>query len=70
MSNFFPMPRGDRYFALAVVVVAVLALLPWSHHIMIKGLALLGWLMAALMLIAPTVALWRLVSADANRDRP
>ena len=64
MSNFFPMPRGDRWYILAILVFALVSFLPWSHSIEVAGMALFGWLMAALMVVAPVVALLRL------RERP
>ena len=64
MSNFFPMPRGDRWYILAILLFAVVSFLPWSHSIQVAGMALFGWLMAALMVVAPVVALLRL------RERP
>ncbi len=64
MSNFFPMPRGDRWYILVILVFAVVSFLPWSHSIQVAGMALFGWLMAALMVVAPVVALLRL------RERP
>ena len=65
-SNFFPMPRGDRWYILAILVFAVVSFLPWSHSIEVAGMALFGWLMAALMVVAPVVALLRL----RDRSRP
>ena len=59
-SNFFPMPRGDRWYILAILGFAVLSFLPWSHAIEVAGMALFGWLMAALMVVAPVVALLRI----------
>ena len=64
MSNFFPMPRGNRWYILTILVFAIVSFLPWSHRIEVAGMALFGWLMAALMVVAPVVALLRL------RDRP
>ena len=64
MSNFFPMPRGDRWYILAILFFAVVSFLPWSHSIQVGGMALFGWLMAVLMVVAPVIALLRL------RERP
>ena len=63
-SSFFPMPRGDRWYILAILLFAVVSFLPWSHSIQVAGMALFGWLMAILMVVAPVVALLRL------RERP
>ena len=60
MSNFFPLPRGDRWYMLAVLLFAVVSFLPWSHRVEVGGMALFGWMMAGLMVLAPAVALLRL----------
>ncbi len=67
MSNFFPLPRGDRWYLLAVLVFAFVTFLPWSRHIQVAGMALFGWLMAALMVFSPAIALLRLWR-EANRN--
>lgn len=62
MTHFFIMPRGDRWYLLAILLFAALAFLPWAKHIHISGMALFGWLMAALMIFSPALALvllWR-----------
>jgi len=55
--GFFPLRRRDGYFLLGLVAASVLALLPAAREVEIAGLALSGWAMAALMLLAPLVAL-------------
>lgn len=60
MPDFFPLPRGDRWFILSILAFAVVAFLPWTHTIEVAGMALFGWMMAALMVVAPIVALVRL----------
>ena len=57
MSHFFPMKRGDQGYLIAVFVFAFVAFLPWSHRIRFSGMALFGWLMAALMVLSPAIAL-------------
>jgi len=62
VSNFFPMPASDRWYLIIVIAFAVLTFLPWSRAVYVAGMALFGWLMAALMLLSPTIALiliWR-----------
>ncbi len=62
MSHFFPMPRRDRWYLLAILIFAGIAFLPWTKQIHFAGMALFGWLMAALMIFSPTLALlllWR-----------
>jgi hypothetical protein len=61
MSNFFPMPGGDRWFLLTIIVFSIISFLPWTQEIQISGMALFGWMMAALMILSPTIALIRLI---------
>ncbi len=61
MSNFFPMPSGDRWFLLAIILFSIISFLPWMQEIQISGMALFGWMMAALMILSPTIALIRLI---------
>ena len=65
MARFFPMPRGDRIYLLVVIITSIASFVPVARETHIAGMALLGWLMAALMVIAPAVALWRVL-----RERP
>jgi hypothetical protein len=60
MSNFFSMPRADRWYLAIVVVFAFVSFLPWSRHLHFAGMALFGWLMAALMILSPAIALFLL----------
>lgn len=62
MPRFFAMPRGERLYLAALLFLAALAFLPWTRQVSIAGLALFGWLMAALMVAAPLAALFRLVA--------
>ena len=59
--HFFPMSRGDMLYLAAVLLFAVVSFLPWSRDVTVGGMALLGWLMAALMVFSPAVALTRIV---------
>ena len=53
------MNKGDGTYLIAVLIFAFVAFLPWSYRIQFSGMALFGWLMAALMVFSPTVALIR-----------
>lgn len=64
MRAFFPLPAGDRWYLLALVAIATFAFLPWSRATEVGGLPVFGWLMAALMVLAPAVALVRLLACD------
>jgi hypothetical protein len=78
MSNFFPMPSGDRWYLLVIIIFSIISFLPWTQRVHVAGMALFGWLMAALMILSPTIALIRLIrhrvsqrSADILvRDKP
>lgn len=69
MSNFFPMPRGDFAFIVVLIVVAVVSFLPWSREAEWAGMAMLGWMMAGLMVLAPVIALIRLARSGGGRDQ-
>ena len=60
MSNFFAMSRGDLLFIVSLLLFAFVSFLPWSREMQWGGMALLGWMMAALMVFSPAVALVRL----------
>lgn len=70
MSNFFPMPRGDRWFLLTIIAFSIISFLPDMQEIQISGMALFGWLMAALMLLSPAIALIRLIRQRVTPGRP
>jgi len=62
MSNFFPISRGDLWFIVALLAFSVVSFLPWSRSIKWNGMAMLGWMMALLMVLSPTIALWRIMA--------
>jgi len=61
VRNFFPLSRGDLGYLIIVLGCALVAFLPWARGIHFLGVALVGWLMAALMVVAPLVALARVM---------
>jgi hypothetical protein len=61
MRNFFPMTRGDFSFIFVLIVFSFVSFLPWSRSMSWAGMAMQGWMMALLMVIAPTIALARLL---------
>ena len=67
--GFFPMSRGDLAFLVLILAWAVVALLPWARETELGGVALLGWLMAGLMVLSPAVALGRILLARRRRRR-
>lgn len=62
VSGFFPLSPGDIAYVIAVLAFAVVAFLPWARDISFAGVALIGWLMAMLMVAAPLIALVRIAS--------
>jgi CDP-diglyceride synthetase len=62
--GFFPLPAGDRWYLVVLVAVAIVAFTPWSRSNALGGLPIFAWLMTTLMILAPTIALVRLL-----RDR-
>ena len=60
MSNYFQIPRGDLVFIVVLLVFAVVSFLPWSREYQWAGMAMLGWMMAILMVLSPVIALIRL----------
>jgi len=47
------MPSGDRWCLLTIIVFSIISFLPWMQEIQISGMALFGWMMAALMILSP-----------------
>jgi len=68
MSQFFPLPRGDRWYLALLVAIAVVAFLPWSRNTAAGSLPVFGWLMVALMVLAPAIALVRLLLAGSGQS--
>lgn len=66
MTNFYPLKRGDRWFFIILITFAAASFLPWFRRIIISGMALFGWLMAALMVLSPLYIIIRLLS-EKNR---
>ena len=63
MSNFFPMKIGDLLFIVLLLGFSFVSFLPWSRVHTWYGMAALGWMMALLMVLSPTIALARLIFA-------
>lgn len=61
MKDFFPMSRGDLCFLVALLALAVVSFLPWIRDAQWAGMSMLGWMMALLMVLSPTVALVRVI---------
>ncbi len=57
-KHFFPMARSEKRALGALIAVAGGSFLPAARGVEIAGMALFGWLMAALMVLSPIVTLW------------
>ena len=57
MKQFFPMRKGEALLLVFLIVMAVISFLPMWRTIEIGGMAVFGWLLAALMITAPLLAL-------------
>jgi hypothetical protein len=55
---FFPMDRAEAAALLFLISFSVLSFLPVFRTTEIGGMAVFGWLMAALMVLSPALALF------------
>lgn len=58
MKSFFPMRRGEALALLFLVAFSVVSFLPVWRTTEFAGMAMFGWLMAALMVLSPALALY------------
>ena len=71
MKSFFPMGRGEAATLVFLVASAAFAFIPAWRTIELGGMAVFGWLIAALMLVSPAMALFtfsRRRGDDRGRD--
>jgi hypothetical protein len=54
---FFPMARGEKVVLSVLVLFAAASFLPLARDVEVAGMALFGWLMAALMILSPILTL-------------
>lgn len=64
MKHFFPMGKGEAPTLVFLVVFSIVSFLPVWRTIEIGGMAAFGWLMAALMVVSPALALLVFLRAD------
>ena len=57
MKQFFPMARSEIILLAGLLCFAVIAFQPVWRTIELGGMAVFGWLMALLMVVAPILAL-------------
>ena len=67
MKQFFPMRKGEVMMLVYLIVMAAISFLPVWRTMEIGGMAVFGWLMAALMITSPLLAL--LVFRYANKTK-
>jgi uncharacterized membrane protein (DUF485 family) len=57
-KHFFPMARGEKFALVFLILFSIVSFLPVWRAIEVAGMAVSGWLMAALMVISPVLTLW------------
>lgn len=57
MKQFFPMAKGEVALLAGLICYAVIAFLPVWRTVELGGMAVFGWMMALLMVVAPVLAL-------------
>lgn len=57
-GHFFRMARGERSALVFLIAFSAVSFLPIWRSFEVLGMALSGWLMAALMVISPILTLW------------
>jgi hypothetical protein len=62
-KHFFPMARGESSALLFLILFSAVCFLPVWRGLEIAGMALTGWLLAALMVVSPILTLWVVRSA-------
>jgi hypothetical protein len=60
------MARGERCVLLFLILFSVVSFLPVWRSLEVAGMALSGWMLAALMVTAPILTLW-VVSSHRRR---
>jgi hypothetical protein len=58
VKSFFSMRRGEAATLVLLVGFAAFSFIPAWRTIELGGMALFGWLMVALMVVSPTIALF------------
>lgn len=68
MKSFFPMVRREGATLVFLIVFAAFAFIPAWRDLEVGGMAVFGWLIATLMLVAPTVTLVAFLRRRADSD--
>ena len=64
MKHFFPMGKGEAPTLVFLIVFSIVSFLPVWRTMEIGGMAVFGWLMAALMVVSPALVLLVFRRAD------
>lgn len=64
MKSFFPLRRGEGATLLFLIAFSAFAFIPRWRTIEAGGMAVFGWLIAALMLVSPALALFTILRRD------
>ena len=67
MKSFFPLRRGEGATLVFLIAFSAFAFIPRWRTIEAGGMAVFGWLIAALMLISPALALVTILRRDGTR---
>lgn len=57
MKSFFPMARGEKLTLVFLLLYSAVSFFPIWSSLEVAGMVMFGWLMAALMVISPALAL-------------
>ena len=68
MKSFFPMVRREGTTLVFLIAFAAFAFIPVWRELVVGGMAVFGWLIAALMLISPAVTLVAFLRRRGNSD--
>ncbi len=66
MKSFFPLRRSEGATLVFLIAFAAFAFIPSWRTVEVGGMAVFGWLIAALMLISPALALVTILRGDGN----
>lgn len=64
MKSFFPLRRGEGATLVFLIAFSAFAFIPEWRTIEAGGMAVFGWLIAALMLVSPALALVTVLRRD------
>ncbi|WP_096189941.1 hypothetical protein [Evansella halocellulosilytica] len=65
--NWYPMPRGEKWYLIGLVLYVTLFLLPWSYQIELLNVSLVVWGSILLFFIAPIAGLYLVLTENSER---